>query len=157
MNHLACRFWQLQTVRLLFRVSPSRKEVAVSCAVAVGTRVSSRAPRTEPYGRLSRIRLPPRVCDGKAIARPRMEDNRFRKPGIHQLRHPFPRHPILLAATPQRAPPEVGHMMPEHIQCLTVGRHCVIVEVAADNPPQPFSLIGDRLVHSPSHLLLDLL
>src|SRR5437762_10031327 len=33
--------------------------------VAVGTRVSSRAPRTEPYGRLSRIRLPPRVCDGK--------------------------------------------------------------------------------------------
>src|SRR5436305_10124217 len=123
--------------------------------VAVGTRVSSRAPRTEPYGRLSRIRLPPRVCDGKAIARPRMEDNRFRKPGIHQLRHPFPRHPILLAATPQRAPPEVGHMMPEHIQCLTVGRHCVIVEVAADNPPQPFSLIGARLLHSPSHLLLD--
>src|SRR5437870_2611271 len=80
--------------------------------VAVGTRVSSRAPRTEPYGRLSRIRLPPRVCDGKAIARPRMEDNRFRKPGVHQLRHPFPRHPILLAATPQRAPPEIGHMMP---------------------------------------------
>src|SRR5262249_16155807 len=33
--------------------------------VAVGTRVSSRAPRTGPYGRLSRIRLPPRVCDGK--------------------------------------------------------------------------------------------
>src|SRR5262249_44883158 len=35
-------------------------------AVAVGTRISSRAPRTEPYVRLSRIRLPPRVCDGKA-------------------------------------------------------------------------------------------
>jgi hypothetical protein len=29
-----------------------------------------------------------------------------------------------LAATSQRASPEVGHMMPEHIQCLTVGRHC---------------------------------
>src|ERR1700716_3320951 len=125
--------------------------------VAVGTRVSSRAPRTEPYGRLSRIRLPPRVCDDKAIARPRMEDNRLWKPGIHQLRHPFPRHPILLAATPQRASPEAGHMMPEHIQCLTVGRHCVIIEVAANNPPQPFSLVGDRLVHAPSHLLLDLL
>src|SRR5207253_6512932 len=26
---------------------------------------SSHAPRTEPYVRLSRIRLPPRVCDGK--------------------------------------------------------------------------------------------
>src|SRR5215813_6728189 len=37
------------------------------CAtVAVGTRVSSRAPRTEPYVRLSRIRLPPRVCDGES-------------------------------------------------------------------------------------------
>jgi hypothetical protein len=71
-----------------------------------------------------------------------MEDNRFWKPGIHQLRHPFPRHPILLAATPQRASPEVGHMMPEHIQCPTVGRHCVIIEVAADNPPQPFPWLG---------------
>src|SRR6266567_4010650 len=48
--------------------------------VAVGTRVSSRAPRTEPYVRLSRIRLPPRVCDGEAIARPRVEDDRSRKP-----------------------------------------------------------------------------
>src|SRR5262249_25248798 len=34
-------------------------------AVAVGTCGSSHAPRTEPYMRLSRIRLPPRVCDGK--------------------------------------------------------------------------------------------
>src|SRR6266508_3028056 len=33
----------------------------LQCHVAVGTRVSSRAPRTEPYVRLSRIRLPPRV------------------------------------------------------------------------------------------------
>src|SRR6476620_10114256 len=31
---------------------------------AVGTRVSSRAPRPDPYVRLSRIRLLPRVCDG---------------------------------------------------------------------------------------------
>src|SRR3954469_11186275 len=35
-------------------------------AVAVGTCVSSHAPRTEPYVRLSRIRLPPRVCDGES-------------------------------------------------------------------------------------------
>jgi hypothetical protein len=33
--------------------------------VAVGTCVSSHAPRPEPYVRLSRIRLPPRVFDGK--------------------------------------------------------------------------------------------
>src|SRR5262249_6603837 len=35
--------------------------------VAVGTCVSSHAPRTEPYVRLSRIRLPPWVCDGKCL------------------------------------------------------------------------------------------
>jgi hypothetical protein len=39
-----------------------------SAGVAVGTCVSSHAPRTEPYVRLSRIRLPPWVCDGEAVA-----------------------------------------------------------------------------------------
>ena len=66
------------------------------------------APRTEPYVRLSRIRLPPRVRDGKAIARPRMKDERLGDPGIYQLRHPCPRHPVLLTAAPQRTSPEVG-------------------------------------------------
>src|SRR6516225_3815619 len=32
--------------------------------VAVGARVSPRAPRPDPYVQLSRIRLLPRVCDG---------------------------------------------------------------------------------------------
>src|SRR6476661_3380548 len=106
-------------------------------SVAVGTRVSSRAPRTEPYGRLSRIRLPPCVCDGKAIARPRMKDDRLRKPGVHQLHHPCPRHTILLTATPQRALPEIGDVMPEHLECPTIVGHSVVVEVAADNLLQP--------------------
>src|ERR1700704_593176 len=78
-------------------VVPRPSTVAV---VAVGTRVSPRAPRTEPYERLSRIRLPPRVCNGKATARPRMEDDRLWEPGIHKLRHPCPGHSVLLAATP---------------------------------------------------------
>src|SRR5262245_11527584 len=34
-----------------------------------------------------------------------MEDDRFREPGVHQLRHLCPRDPILLASTPQRMPP----------------------------------------------------
>src|SRR6266542_6252617 len=123
--------------------------------VAVGTRVSSRAPRTEPYVRLSRIRLQPRVCDGKAFARPRMKDDRFRKPVVRQLRHPRPCDPILLAAPPQRTPPEVDDMVPEHGQCPGIGRHCVVVEVAVDDIPQPLSLNGDRLVHAPPHLLFD--
>src|SRR6266550_3915639 len=80
-----------------------------------GMAASLAAP--EPYVRLSRIRLPPRVCDGEAIAWPRMEDGRFREPVVHQLRHPFPCHPILLTAMPQRAPPEVGDVVQEHMQC----------------------------------------
>src|SRR6266516_1135056 len=128
---------------------------APPAAVAVGTRVSSRAPRTEPYVRLSRIRLPPRVCDGEAIARPRVEDDRFRKPVVRQLRHPCPCDPILLAAKPPRAPPEVDHMVPEHVQCPRIGGHCVMVEVAADDVPQPLSLFGNWLMHAPPHLLFD--
>src|SRR3954466_1219020 len=38
----------------------------ICASVTVGTCVSSHAPRTEPYVRLSRIRLPPRVCDGES-------------------------------------------------------------------------------------------
>jgi hypothetical protein len=71
---------------------------------SVGTRVSSRAPRTEPYLRLSRIRLPPRVCDGKANTRPRMEDDRFREPSVRELCHPCPRHPILQTDQPDIGP-----------------------------------------------------
>src|SRR5262244_3736970 len=105
-------------------------------------RFIARAPRTEPYVRLSRIRLPPWVCDGEAIARPRMKDDRFREPGLRPLRHPYPRDAILVAATPQRAPPEVDDMVLEHGQCTGVGRHCVIAEVATNDVPQPFPLSG---------------
>src|ERR1700693_2041399 len=123
--------------------------------VAVGTCISSHAPRIEPYVRLSRIRLPPRVSDGKALARPGVKDDRFREPGVHELRDPLPGAPILLAATPQGAPPEVGDMVPERVQCLTVGRHCMVVEVPADDLTQPFPLLGDRLVHAPPQRRLD--
>src|SRR6476646_8284035 len=63
-------------------------------------RMAASLAAPEPYVRLSRIRLPPRVCDGEAIARPRVEDDGFRKPVVRQLRHPCPGDPILLAATP---------------------------------------------------------
>src|ERR1700738_4096960 len=46
-------------------------------------------------------------------------------------------------------------MVPEHVQCPRIGRHCVIVEVAANDVPQPFSLKWDRLVHAPPHLRFD--
>src|ERR1700747_75491 len=115
------------------------------------------ATRTKPCVRLSRIRLPPWVCGDEASARPRMEDARFWQPGVRQLCHSLPRDPSLVAATPQRAPPEVENMVPECVQCPAVGRHCVVGEVAGDDPVQPSPLFRDRLMHAPLQLLLDLL
>ena len=47
--------------------------------IAVGTHIAMR-PRTKPYVRLSRIRLPPWVFDGEALIRPRMLDARLGEP-----------------------------------------------------------------------------
>ncbi len=45
----------------------NKRRARVRNNVAVGTCVSSHAPRPDPYVRLSRIRLPPRVYDGKCL------------------------------------------------------------------------------------------
>src|SRR5450755_1174514 len=63
-------------------------------------------PRTDPGGRDSRTALPPRVFDGKADAGPRMKDSRKGQVGHRQPRDSIPRRPVLLAATPKRAPPK---------------------------------------------------
>ena len=47
-------------------------------------------------------------------------------------------------------------MVAERHQCAPVGRHGVVVEVAGNDLPQPPSLFGDRLMHPPPQLLLDL-
>jgi hypothetical protein len=83
-SRLSERKWSLRWPWRLSR--PPVRDQQHSC-VAVGTRVSPRAPRTDPDVQLSRIRLPPRVCDGKAIARPGMKDARFWEPVVRQLRH----------------------------------------------------------------------
>ena len=46
-------------------------------------------------------------------------------------------------------------MVPERDQCTGIGRHGVVVEVAADDPSQPLPLRGDRLVHALPHLLFN--
>jgi hypothetical protein len=55
------------------------------------------APRTDPYVRISRIRLPPWVFDGEAVAGPGVKDARCREKVVRQLLDPFPREAILLA------------------------------------------------------------
>ena len=115
------------------------------------------APRTDPDVRHSRIRLPPRGLDGEALARPGVEDARPWEPVVGERRHPRPRRPILLAASPQRASPESGHVVPEASQRPIVGRNRMVREVAGHHPLQPCPLLGDRLVSTPPQPLLDLL
>jgi hypothetical protein len=86
-----------------------------------------------------------------------MKDAGLGKKVICQPFDPVPGGPILLAASPERAPPKVGNVVPEPVQCLTVCRHCVIFKEAGYDLPQPFPLFGDRLVPTSSHSLLDFL
>jgi sulfate permease, SulP family len=63
------------------------------------------APRTTPYERLSRIRRPPRVSDGKALVGPRMKDAGRREEGAGQRGHPVPSRAIPLATSTERTTP----------------------------------------------------
>jgi hypothetical protein len=86
-----------------------------------------------------------------------MKDAWFGEPIIGQLLNPGPREAILLAASPERPPPETRDVGPEGRECAKVRRHCVVVEEAGDDLPEPMPLLGYRLVHSVSHFPLDLL
>src|SRR5512140_3186724 len=79
------------------------------------------------------------------------------KPVIDQLRHAIPCETALLTAPPERAPPEVGHMMSERRKRPTIGRHRVVGKVAGHDLPQPSPLLRDRLVHPAPKLRLDVL
>src|SRR5579863_2124916 len=86
-----------------------------------------------------------------------MKDTGLRNKVVCQLFDPVPGGPILLAASLQRAPPKVGDVVPERLECPTVRRYCMIFKEAGYDLPQPLSLFGDRLVPAPSHFLLDFL
>jgi hypothetical protein len=86
-----------------------------------------------------------------------MKDSGLGKKIICQLFDPVPGDPIFLGASPERAPPKVGNVVPERIECPTVCRHRVIFKEAGYDLPQPFPLFGDRLVPAPSHFLHDFL
>src|SRR5580700_49101 len=103
-------------------------------------RPSPDAPRTDPDERVSRIRLLPRVFDGKADARPGVKDARLWEPVVGHLAHPLPGQCVLLAAAPQRPPPKPDDMVTERAKRPRVGRHGVVGIVAGDDRGR--SLIG---------------
>src|SRR4051812_30728839 len=80
----------------------------------------------DPSGPNSGTRLPPWVSDGETFTRPGVKEVRSGKPGIGQLRPPRPCEPVFLAAPPQRAPPQVGHMVAEGHEGTAVRWHRMI-------------------------------
>ena len=114
------------------------------------------APRADPDGPNSGIRFLPRVFDGKTHFRPGVEVAWLWEPVIGQALHPFPRETIFLAPPPKRAVPEPYHIATESADTRAVRGNRVIGKVAPDDPRQPTSLLGYRLMHALAQLLLDL-
>src|SRR5271170_2895234 len=79
------------------------------------------APRTEPYGRNSRIRLPPWVFDAEARRRPGVNDPGPWQEAVCQPVHVGPGRAIPLAAPAQGAAPEVDDVVAERTQGTHVG------------------------------------
>src|SRR3954467_4749903 len=117
-----------------------------------GMAASLAAP--DPSGPNSGSRLPPWVSDGEAFTRPGVKDVRSGEPGIGHLRHPPPCAPVFLAAPPQRAPPQVGHMVAEGHKGTAVRWHRMISKVAADPLRQPAPRGGDGRIQAPPQRVL---
>ena len=107
--------------------------------------------------RNSRTRLRPWGFDGKPLFRPWVLDSRWRQPVRSDLRHAFPRQPVLLAASPERAPPKISDVMSECPECPGIRAHRVVREVPRDHRPQPSPLFGNGVGHAFTQSRLDLL
>jgi hypothetical protein len=110
--------------------------------VAVGTRIAP--PRTDPDVQLSRIRLLPRVPDGKPLVAPWMKYARPGKPVIRQHGNAGSGQASLLAAPAERLAPKSGDTVPERDQRAAIGRHSVVSKVAGDHLFEPFPLFGNQ-------------
>src|SRR5215218_10941036 len=97
------------------------------------------SPPTDPSVPHSGTRLLPRVFDGEALVWPGMKDPGLGEKLVGYFQDPLPRRSVLLTAAPERPPPQADDMEPEGSECLDVGRHRVVDEVAGDDLLQPCS------------------
>src|SRR5271170_6476800 len=75
-----------------------------------------------------------------------MEDLGRRQPFTRETFDPFPCRDVLLAAPPERAPPEVDNIEAERTEHAKVGGHGVVVEPALDHLAKPFPLSRQRFM-----------
>ena len=113
------------------------------------------APRTEPYVRFSRIRLPPWVFDAEALRGPGMGYAGLGQPACGQLADVLPCRAISLAAPAQGASPEIDDVVAERRKGTRIGGHGVVGEEAPHHTAQPSSLFGHVLVPASPKVLTD--
>ena len=87
------------------------------------------APRTDPDGPDSGIRLPPRVLDGEALFGPGMDNTRFREPFVNQPLHPLPVQFRHIAASGEDPIPTLGDLGSERHERPSIVRDGVVIEV----------------------------
>jgi hypothetical protein len=89
------------------------------------------APRTDPYGRYSRIRLLPWMSGVKTHGGPRVKDFGRRNPRHANSRVTIPGDSVPVAASPKRTKPHSNYLSTEGFKTPDVARHRVVVEIAA--------------------------
>src|ERR1700684_1210228 len=95
--------------------------------------------------------------DGEADAWPGMKDARLGEIVVGDPLDPVPCRTVFVAAPFEGAPPEIDDVVPESREHPTVRGHCVVVEEARDDLPEPFALFGDGVMPARLQFLLDLL
>ena len=86
-----------------------------------------------------------------------MEHTRLGKPLSGECKAASPRGLALLATTPECLPPKAKHSVPKDPEAIEILRHCVVVEVALHNRPEPLAGLGHGIMHALAKLLLDFL
>ena len=122
------------------------------CRVAAP--VTRRRPHRSEHASFSHSALPEsiqRLCFWDCPIR--VDDCRPRQwKATQQLQKPRRKHPRLLAATSECALPYLLDLLQEALHGPAVPGQTIVGVVAAQNCGKPLPLIGDRYVHSPSHL-----
>jgi len=86
-----------------------------------------------------------------------MEHTRVGKPLSGECKAASPRGLALLATTPECLPPKAKHSVPKDPEAIEISRHCVVVEVALHDRPEPLAGLGHGIMHALAKLLLDFL
>jgi hypothetical protein len=113
-------------------------------------------PRTDPGVPNSGTGLLPWVLDGKSLVRPRVKYARAREPYRSDWHEPLPCHTMLLASAPQRAQPEIFDVIAKGANRTVVGGDCVVRKVPLNHLLEPFPLLWNRFMQTPSECVLDL-